>query len=463
MRHQLTSLSITILLWLTTLLQASVPAFEQNDRVAFIGDSITHGGRYHADIYLFYATRFPNQPFTAYNCGISGDTAPGTNIRFESDIAPHRPNVATIMLGMNDASGSIFQAANPLHKKLIAAENSYNSYTKAMDQLAATLAAMDCRIVFIKPSIYDQTAKLDKENLIGKNDQLGRFAHYIDTLAHKYKGTVVDFHTPMGVLNHTLQASDPSSTIIGNDRVHPGIPGHFVMAYYFLKSQNMPQYVSAIQVDTQEGGKVLQQLNCKVYNDLVATPTSVSFTATEQALPFPISHSQLQALVWVPFQHELNRQILAVENLAPGSYELSIDTIKVGQYTSESLKAGIELSANSATPQYQQALKVKALQDKQLKATAKLRSIAHVRHSMLRKVTPPVSESNIPRLTAALQAELDKSKGKPWHRYLKQEVETFLRTLPDEANYKQQENHWMQQIWIANQPISHKWELNKID
>lgn len=463
MRQRLTSLSITLLLGFATLVQASVPAFEQYDRVAFIGDSITHGGRYHADIYLFYATRFPDQAFAAYNCGISGDTAPGTNIRFESDIAPHRPNVATIMLGMNDASGAIFHATNPLHTKLTATEKSYNSYTKAMDQLAATLTAMDCRIVFIKPSIYDQTAKLAKENLIGKNDQIGRFANYIDTLAHKYNGTVVDFHTPMSVLNHALQASDPSSTIIGKDRVHPGIPGHFVMAYHFLKSQNMPQYVSAIQVDTEGGGKVLQQLNCEVNKDLVATPTSVSFTATEHALPFPISHSQLQALDWVPFQHELNRQVLAVDNLAPGKYDLSIDAIKVGQYTSEALKAGIELSANTATPQYQQALKVKALQDKQLKATAKLRSIAHVRHSMLRKIAPPVSESDIPRLTAALQAELDKSKGKPWHSYLKQEAETFLKILPDETDYKQQETHWMQQMWFANQPVSHKWELIKID
>jgi hypothetical protein len=45
-----------------------------------------------------------------------------------------------------------------------------------MDQMARTLAEMDCRMVFIKPSIYDQTAVLDQKNLFGKNDQLGRFS-----------------------------------------------------------------------------------------------------------------------------------------------------------------------------------------------------------------------------------------------------------------------------------------------
>ena len=38
-------------------------------------------GMYHSNIYLFYATRFPGQSFKCYNCGISGDTAPGTNSR----------------------------------------------------------------------------------------------------------------------------------------------------------------------------------------------------------------------------------------------------------------------------------------------------------------------------------------------------------------------------------------------
>ena len=70
-----------LLLTLTTWVEAGVPKFEKGDRVVFIGDSITHGGSYHPNIYLFYATRFPDAQFAAYNCGIAGDTAPGTNLR----------------------------------------------------------------------------------------------------------------------------------------------------------------------------------------------------------------------------------------------------------------------------------------------------------------------------------------------------------------------------------------------
>ena len=131
-------LSYVCLASLTCASAAVVPGFKKYDRVAFIGDSITHGGRYHADVYLFYATRFPGQPFTAYNCGISGDTAPGTNLRFEDDIAPHRPTAATIMLGMNDAAGYVFEVARPLNPKTSEQQNPNDSLPKQMNQLAAS-------------------------------------------------------------------------------------------------------------------------------------------------------------------------------------------------------------------------------------------------------------------------------------------------------------------------------------
>lgn len=455
------------LLLFSTNLTFSVPTFKQNDRVVFIGDSITHGGRYHADVYLFYATRFPQEPFKIYNCGISGDTAFAANHRFVSDILIHRPNIAAIMLGMNDAISSNFESSLPLLKRIKGEANAYGTYTTAIDQLAASLTAIDCDIIFIKPSIYDQTAELDKTNLIGKNDQIGRFARFLETLALKYEGSIVDFYTPMGVINHTLQTSKPQDSIIGKDRVHPGIPGHLVMAYHFLKAQNISPYISVIKLDAQAmtkgTGKIIELLNCEIHGDLNFSKNVINFTATEQALPFPLSQTQLKALEWIPFQHELNRQVLAIDNLIPGDYTLTIDDIKVGQYSSEKLKAGIELSANKATPQYKQALRVKAHQDKQLKATSMLRLIAHVRHSMLRNAEPIVDDTNNIDLLKTLHAYLEKHKGKPWYGYFKDQVDRFIDTVPLETKFKEDEDFWMQEMWKENQPIPHSWHLEKID
>src|SRR5690242_11037723 len=81
-------------------LHAEAPRFLDGDRVALIGDSITHDGTYHAFVYDFYLTRYPAMRVTFLNCGISGDNTGGANARFEWDILSKHPTAATIMLGM---------------------------------------------------------------------------------------------------------------------------------------------------------------------------------------------------------------------------------------------------------------------------------------------------------------------------------------------------------------------------
>ena len=455
-------LLVVVLFVISSMSQAVVPAFEKGDRVTFIGDSITHAGSYHSNIYMFYATRFPNRPFKYYNCGISGDTASGTNKRFETDIAVHQPNVATIMLGMNDAWKWCFGEGEPTEEMLKGRQQSYEVYTHEMDMLAASLAKLSTRIIFIKPSIYDQTAKLEQENLLGKNDQLGQFGEFVETLAEKYDGNIVDFYTIMCQINNRVQKEDPSGTIVGPDRVHPGVQGHFVMSYAFLKAQGMPQLVSAIEVDAT-AGNILRQKNCVIEGKPEISSDRVVFTCTENALPFPVTGEQIEALQWIPFQEELNRQILKVNNLKSGFYELKIDDISIGTYTSDELAAGIYLSGNRSTPQYQQALEVKAVNDQRLAVVSKLRSIALVRYTMLSKLNPPVPEDDLEALEAALNTHVEKSKGQPWHSYLKSQAEIFLGSVSQEDDLRAQEEALLTKTWTVNRPKPHRWTIMPTD
>jgi lysophospholipase L1-like esterase len=442
--------------------ESAVPAFEKGDRVTFIGDSITHGGDYHANIYLFYATRFPMQPFSVYNCGVSGDTAPGANGRFASDIAVHKPSVATIMLGMNDAWGECFGEGESTVAMLDCQERSYGTYTKEMDILATKLADMDCSVIFIKPSIYDQTAKIEQGNLVGKNDQLGRFGVFIDTLAAKHGNQVVDFYSIMGELNKKLQAEDPGATIVGRDRVHPGAPGHFVMSYAFLKAQGMPSLVSAIEVDAA-AGNVLRQENCSIDGEVTLSSDRVAFTCMEEALPFPVVGEQIDALQWVPFQEELNQQVFKVRGLKTGSYVLKIDDAEVGTWSATELSEGINLSGNTLTPQYEQAREVKAFNHRRLAAVSKLRTIALVRYTMLNQLNPPVPEDDLKALEIALSAHVETQQGKPWYYYLRDQVKAYLEAVPDEKALEALGEAMMNEIWTVNQPKAHRWTLVAVD
>ena len=73
MKRTLAALIAFLMLSSYTYAQQEIPQFQAGDRVAFIGDSITHGGHYHSYIWLYYMTRFPNMPLFFLNCGLGGD------------------------------------------------------------------------------------------------------------------------------------------------------------------------------------------------------------------------------------------------------------------------------------------------------------------------------------------------------------------------------------------------------
>ena len=95
-------LSLMIIAASITAAAQTIPQFRPGDKVALIGDSITHGGHYHSYIWLYYMTRFPNMPLTLLNCGIGGDTAQSIEYRLQQDVLAKDPTYITLTFGMND-------------------------------------------------------------------------------------------------------------------------------------------------------------------------------------------------------------------------------------------------------------------------------------------------------------------------------------------------------------------------
>ena len=77
-------------------------AFREGEKVLFLGDSITHGGWYVAQLQYIWQLRNPGRRATFVNCGICGNTAKSGLDRFDWDVAPERPDRIFIMFGMND-------------------------------------------------------------------------------------------------------------------------------------------------------------------------------------------------------------------------------------------------------------------------------------------------------------------------------------------------------------------------
>src|SRR5690606_2845978 len=80
-----------------------IQPFKSNDRVVFLGNSITDGGHYHSYIWLYYMTRFPAMNLSIRNAGIGGDRVGDMVKRLDGDVFSKQPTVLVTTFGMNDS------------------------------------------------------------------------------------------------------------------------------------------------------------------------------------------------------------------------------------------------------------------------------------------------------------------------------------------------------------------------
>lgn len=443
-----------------TPVRAADPApelFRDHDRWAIVGDSITQSGTYHAWIYLYYATRFPSLTLDAYNCGISGDSASGVLRRYDWDIRPHRANVAAIMLGMNDIARGLYGEEAPTEALLARRAGTLAGYRANIAKLAGKLKADGARLIFVTPSPFDETADLPPARQTGVNGALNECAVFLRELAATTGASIVDLHGPMTALNLRLQKDDPKATIIGRDRIHPQPPGHFLMAYYFLKAQGAPALVSGVDIDGA-ALRVRKAENATV-TGLALNKGALEFTSLEKALPYPIGDEVRPALAWVPFHQDLNQEILRVTGLAPGLHTLEIDGEPAGQFDAAAFAAGINLATVEGAPQARQSAAVLDLVRQWQKAVAtRNRGIAQVEHHHLQNVPRPVALNAV---RPQLEERLAKLKGStvPLDKYNRSVIENYLAVKPLEAQARLEISSLAERIRKAAQPIPHTYRI----
>lgn len=434
--------------------------FVAGDRWAIVGDSITHSGSYHAWVWLYHLTRFPGQPLEPVNCGIAGDTAAGGVRRFAWDIAPAGASVATVMFGMNDVGRNLYAAevtgADIPAKRRAALE----AYEKNLRSLVASLEQKRTRVILVTPSLFDQTAELAAPKNVGVNEALAECARIVRRIAEEKRFSVIDLHTPMTDLNDELQDGDPAFTLTSADRIHPATPGHLVMAYYFLRAQDMPSEVSHLSIDGATA-RVRESRN-GVATDVSATERGLAFTWTSRALPFPADASFGAAMAWVPFVEELNQETLQISDLSSGVYLLKIDGIEVGRYFAAALAEGVNLAVNTRTPQYQQAVEVlRLVQQHRLHVTETARNIALVEHQCAPEARHPYTLESVQSYYAPRLAQLVTSQ--PPTSNLLRIYKLYPEIKPREADDRAKARQLADEARRAAQPKPRKYELIRQD
>ena len=424
--------------------EPAVPRFEKGDLVAFAGDSITSGGTYHKYIFTYWATRYPELGVRFRNKGIFSDFVHGGIGRLERDILKEKPNKVAINFGMNDSGASyrkdLFGMGDPDEAVLKKRRETVATYRANMEKLLALLKERGIAPVLLGPSIYDNTMKSEAANNHGANSGIQACIEELKTLKNGIG--FVDFNAPMLEVNTRMQAKDPAFGIAGGDRVHPGPEGHWVMAYEFLKAQNASPIVASVKVDAAKGA-VLENTNCEV-ESLQAADGKVSFDYLPRSLPLPVNDEYRRGEKVVPITESLNREMLAVQGLAPGRYALLLDGQNAGEFAAEELAAGVNIATLEANPGQRRAKAVDALIQERAGQEGRIRQLRQMECGMRGKKSRE-------EFAAHASADLDQAK-KQDNKVMIGRLTKFLEDLPQEDSIDQSILDLEQRIFAAAKP-----------
>lgn len=434
----------------------TIPVFKDGERVAFVGNSITCGGRYHSYIWLYYMTRFPGMRIDIFNEGIGGDVVQQITQRMDK-VFEHNPTIVTLTFGMNDVGYMDFT----LPGNEITGKNNVKTSLNNYRQLEKLLREYP-RItkILIGGSPYDETSQFNRVPFPGKNDLIAEIADALAESAKQNNWNFVDFNRPMVAINQREQRFDSTFTLCGKDRVHPSTDGHMVMAYLFLKAQGLTNRPVADVVIDATGKSVTRAVNCNV-TDLSITSQHISFTYLADALPFPVDsahydnelHNQADALKVIPFMEEMNQEGLTVAGLKDGYYLLKIGGIEIARLTSHQLSRGVNLASYGNTPQYEQAQKIARLNEQRWLMEREMREYYWMENNLMRNTGMQWKGDE-----AAVDTLLKYRKTDPFvnwnHRYW-----LYFRSQSVRENIVDEQRSLTEQIYLQNRPVALKVEL----
>lgn len=200
---------------------------EPNDRLLFIGDSITDVGRKRDDFYDLgkgypkivaekLARDYPESHIEVLNRGIGGDKLINLRQRFDTDCLALKPDVVSILIGVNDVWHLMDKNEALLTQgRLRAFENDYR-------YLLDILQAAGCsRIVLMEPYVLPHP-----EKRLRWRKHLDPRIHIIRTLAKEYHTKFV----PLDGMLNALGIKDSYAYYTGKDGVHPTAAGHQAIA-----------------------------------------------------------------------------------------------------------------------------------------------------------------------------------------------------------------------------------------
>jgi lysophospholipase L1-like esterase len=322
------------------------------DVLTICGDSITAQTVYSVYIEDYILMCQPVTGVRVMQCGWGGETSTHFAKHMKDDILTLSPTVVTTSYGMNDGN---YDAINPTNEA---------SYRDGLIRIVEAFKSANTRVVIVgSPSAVDtfyfKNPRFPKVSANDYNQTLGHLGEIGKEVAVaqgvSFADVYISLTNAMAKAKSKLGANYP---VTGNiDGVHPGPPGHLVMAYAYLKAMGFDGNIGTITYDAAsgqatatEGQRVISSNAHEIVIESSRYPFCF-FRGTEDAEKsdgttvldnWPYGDAAM--LQFLPFNEDLNRYVLIVKNLKSPRAKITWGE-QSKEFSAGELDSGINLAA----------------------------------------------------------------------------------------------------------------------
>jgi lysophospholipase L1-like esterase len=201
--------------------------FEANQKIIFIGDSITDCGRrdtaapygngYVSLLRSLLLARYPERKLTIINKGISGNTTRDLVGRWQQDVIDEQPNWLSIMIGIND----VWRTYDRGGEGAVSFDDYVSNLRSLIEQTKAKTSA---RLILAEPYM------IEPDLSVPMRSQMDQYGAAVRQLAAEYDTLLV---RTQAAFDEALQYTAPSDW--ADDKIHPNQSGHMIMAIEYAR------------------------------------------------------------------------------------------------------------------------------------------------------------------------------------------------------------------------------------
>ncbi len=205
----------------------SQPAIGEDDRIVFLGDSITEAGDrpngYVDLVRQTFAEQSPDLNVQVIGAGISGNKVPDLEARLDRDVLSKNPTRVIVYIGINDV----------WHFRLDGHQGTDESaFENGLNNLVDRIRAVGAKVTLCTPSVIGE--KTDGSNEL--DEMLDTYANITRKVADEKKTSLIDLRKAFLQELKTLNAEQKPQGLLTTDGVHLNPAGDRFVAAQMLSA-----------------------------------------------------------------------------------------------------------------------------------------------------------------------------------------------------------------------------------